>query len=167
MSYEVFLQGPEVYVPVILISLVLTMAAYGAYPLIIARIQEETITKRKYKVRCYCVNFLVNVLFIIINGKSSGSAYLLWTWIFSGSGVRTLRRRGVLEGTQPFGPVKTPTYQESEEIGPKVLEGPDTEGENFPISEKRLQIRFCRKCGFELIAGSDFCSRCGIPVERE
>lgn len=27
--------------------------------------------------------------------------------------------------------------------------------------------RYCRKCGFELIEGSNFCSRCGTPVIRK
>ena len=33
MSYEMFLQGPEVYIPIILISFVITVLAYGAFPL--------------------------------------------------------------------------------------------------------------------------------------
>ena len=34
MSYEMFQQGPAVYVPILLSSLVLTIIAYMAYPLI-------------------------------------------------------------------------------------------------------------------------------------
>ena len=29
------------------------------------------------------------------------------------------------------------------------------------------QSRFCRKCGYELIAGSKFCSKCGTPIVKE
>jgi hypothetical protein len=29
------------------------------------------------------------------------------------------------------------------------------------------QILFCRKCGFKLIDGSDFCSRCGTSIVKE
>ena len=29
------------------------------------------------------------------------------------------------------------------------------------------KIRFCRRCGFELIDGSEYCSRCGTEIEKE
>ena len=29
------------------------------------------------------------------------------------------------------------------------------------------KIRFCRRCGFELIENSEFCSRCGTEIEKE
>ena len=47
MSYELFQQGPAVYVPVILISLVITLGAYCAFPLIFAKVRKNIITKRK------------------------------------------------------------------------------------------------------------------------
>ncbi|MBR2934242.1 MAG: DUF805 domain-containing protein [Oscillospiraceae bacterium] len=28
-------------------------------------------------------------------------------------------------------------------------------------------IKFCRKCGFELLDGSEFCSKCGTPIVKE
>ena len=28
------------------------------------------------------------------------------------------------------------------------------------------EIRFCYRCGFELIPGSDFCSRCGAKLDK-
>lgn len=29
------------------------------------------------------------------------------------------------------------------------------------------KIKFCRKCGFELLEGSAFCSKCGTPIAKE
>ena len=29
------------------------------------------------------------------------------------------------------------------------------------------QIKFCRKCGFELLDGSEFCSKCGTAIVKE
>lgn len=34
-------------------------------------------------------------------------------------------------------------------------------------AQPALEIRFCRKCGFELVQGSNFCSRCGTPIKKE
>lgn len=31
---------------------------------------------------------------------------------------------------------------------------------------KEQKVRFCRECGFELLEGSEFCSRCGTPINR-
>ena len=99
MNYEMFLQGPEVYVPIILISLVITILAYGAFPFIFARTRKKTITKKQYNRRCYGINLFVMFAFCVINGEaSSGGAYLLWTWIFTSAGLKTLQNRGVLVG---------------------------------------------------------------------
>lgn len=94
-----FLEGPEVYIPIILVSLVITILAYGVYPLIFARARKTVITKKQYNRRCYGINLLVMFVFCAINGEaSSGGAYLLWTWIFTSAGLKTLQNRGVLEG---------------------------------------------------------------------
>lgn len=36
-----------------------------------------------------------------------------------------------------------------------------------PGSGATQQIKYCRKCGFELLADSDFCSKCGTPIVKE
>ena len=168
MSYELFEQGPAAYIPVILVSLVITLAAYGAFPLIFARTRKKIITKRKYNVLCYCFNILVMILFIAINGEaSSGGPYLLWTWVFSASGIKTLRNRGVLEGFLPIDYTKTSTYQSSQVMGSDIALETEVKTETPPVQEEKPPIRFCRKCGFELIAGSEFCSKCGTAVIKE
>lgn len=164
MSYELFEQGPAVYIPILLVSLIITLAVYSAFPLIFARTRKKTITKRKYRVLCYCVNFVVMVLFIVMNGEASTSGpYFIWTWVFSASGIRTLESRGLLEGWLPDDHVKT-TSQASEETDSEISIEADAETETPSASEEEPVIRFCRKCGFELIAGSDFCSKCGTAV---
>lgn len=168
MSYELFEQGPAAYIPVILVSLVVTLVAYGAFPLIFARTRKKTITKRKYNVLCYCFNALVMILFIAINGEiSSGAPYLLWTWVFSASGLKTLKRRGVLEGFQVFDHIKTSTSQASQVMGSDIAVEANDKTETPPVQEEKPPIRFCRKCGFELITDSGFCSKCGTAVIKE
>jgi len=94
MNYELFLQGPEVYIPVLLISLVLTVLAYGAFPFILVRTRKKAITKKKFYLLCFGVNFLVMILFKLIGGSSSAAPYVLWTWIFARIGLNKLEGRG-------------------------------------------------------------------------
>ena len=112
MTYELFQQGPAVYIPIILISLVVTLLAYSAFPLIFARARKKVVTKKKYNWLCYGINFLVMIVFFtVLNGEPGNAApYLLWTWVFSASGIKTLKNRGVLEGFQPIDYTKAATY---------------------------------------------------------
>ena len=168
MTYELFNQGPAAYIPIILVSLLITLVAYGAFPLVFARMRKKTITKKKYNLFCYCVNFLVMVLFVAVNGNSSsGAPYLLWTWVFSMSGIKTLKIRGVLEETQNKN-YKNAVATEAAEVA-KTTTSKDTmiAAAGLPVSEEIPRIRFCRKCGFELIDGSEFCSRCGTAITKE
>lgn len=164
MTYELFNQGPAAYIPIILVSLLITLVAYGAFPLVFARMRKKTITKKKYNLFCYCVNFLVMVLFVAVNGNSSsGAPYLLWTWVFSMSGIKTLKIRGVLEETQN----KNYKNDVSTEVANTTISKDSMiAAAEHPVSEEMPRIRFCRKCGFELIDGSEFCSRCGTAITK-
>lgn len=82
MTYEIFQQGASVYVPVILISLIITMVVYCAFPLIFAKARKSEITKKKYKLLCYGINILLCLTFAFINGgATSFLPYLIWTWV--------------------------------------------------------------------------------------
>lgn len=149
MSYELFQQGPEVYIPILLLSLVITVVAYGAFPLIFAKARKSPITKKKYRGLCYGINVAVMFMFIVINGEaSSGGPYLLWTWIFSSWGTRILEDKGLLDdGTYiPSAPTPVQAPQQSKPIV----------GAN--------KICFCRKCGERLIDRSKYCSKCGTEI---
>ena len=107
MSYlELFQQDPAALILVFILSLVITLVAYGAFPLIFAKTCKKSITSRKYRILCFGINAIVMFLFIIANGRaSSGGAYVLWTLVFSNRGVRTLEERGCLkEKTSPNEP---------------------------------------------------------------
>lgn len=97
MNYEQFKQGPEVYVPVLLLSLLITMAAYGAFPLILSRVRKRVITRKRYLLLSYGFNFLVMIAFGAIYGSpSTGAPYFIWTTTFSSVGVWMLKKRGRL-----------------------------------------------------------------------
>ena len=145
--YEMFQQGPAVYVPVLLLMLGITLFAYGAFPIIFAKTRKKTITKKKYNLLCYGINFFVMFLFIVFNGKSSGAPYILWTGIFSSIGLKILKNRGVLDGFQSI--AFKNAFQEQEN------------------TDKTDEIRFCRKCGNKLLDGAKFCNKCGTAVIKE
>jgi len=46
MTYELFEQGPSVYLPIIIFSLIITLISYGAFPLIFAFVRKKEITKK-------------------------------------------------------------------------------------------------------------------------
>lgn len=168
MTYELFNQGPAAYIPIILVSLLITLVANGAFPLVFARMRKKTITKKKYNLFCYCVNFLVMVLFVAVNGNSSsGAPYLLWTWVFSMSGIKTLKIRGVLEETQNKNYKNDVSTEVAEVANTTISKDSMIAAAEHPVSEEMPRIRFCRKCGFELIDGSEFCSRCGTAITKE
>lgn len=168
MTYELFNQGPAAYIPIILVSLLITLVAYGAFPLVFARMRKKTITKKKYNLFCYCVNFLVMVLFVAVNGNSSsGAPYLLWTWVFSMSGIKTLKIRGGLEETQNKNYKNDVSTEVAEVANTTISKDSMIAAAEHPVSEEMPRIRFCRKCGFELIDGSEFCSRCGTAITKE
>ena len=79
-----------------------------------------------------CLGWMFTVLFNI-----------LWTWIFSNYGVKTLDAKGLLDviSTANEGCV-------------------DVSGNNEAIS-------FCRKCGAKLDSDSRFCCKCGTEIKEE
>ena len=95
--YELLKESPASFVVLVLVSLIVTVLVYGAFPIIFANIRKTSITKKKYKRLCYGLNIVGMIFFIVINGKVSGGAYFLWTWILSNYGVKVLEKRKVLD----------------------------------------------------------------------
>lgn len=157
MSYELFQQDPAAYVSILLVSLIITLVAYSAFPLIFAMARKRPITKKKYSILCFLFNFLVMVMFIVINGSSSsGGPYLLWTCVFSALGTNTLKSRGILEEVHSITASKAPARHPNRAIDSAISK-----------SDEKPKIRFCRKCGHELTANSNFCSKCGTDIVKE
>lgn len=158
---DLFAQGPKTYIPILAISLAITILAYGVFPLIFSNIRKKVISRKKYTTICYCVNLLVNFIFVIINGKSSIPAYLLWTSIFAPIGIKTLISRQVLEGFQPI---------KSNDIGFDDEDAENSVGKNNRFDEEAIpeieKIQYCRKCGFKLTDDSEICSNCGANIYK-
>ena len=177
MDYELFLQGPEVYIPVLLISLFITVTAYGAFPLICATARRKPVTRKKYRGLCYGINAAVMFFFIVMNGGAvSIGAYALWTGVFSSLGIKILKSRNVLidltnieqqEEPERWTECKVCGYKEKDIF----YECPQCGNYASPykISQEKPaqcdQILFCRSCGEKLIENSRFCRKCGTKNE--
>ena len=138
--FELFQESPALFFLVIVISLVVTLLVYGAFPVIFSKTRKTPITKKKYKGLCYGINAIGLIFFMILNGASNGAPYLLWTWIFSNCGIKTLTTRELLSDT---------------------LE--NIEETQIPVDK----ILFCRKCGTKIDEDSRFCRKCGTEIKEE
>ena len=67
----------------------------------------------------------------------------------------------VAEEETPVTEGTTPAAEETMLIAEEATREKTSTAEGVP------QIKFCNKCGFELIEGSEFCSKCGIAVVKE
>ena len=147
MSWEIFQQGPEAYIPIFLGSLFITVLAYCAFPVLSAILRKKPIAKKKYKRHCYGANAAVLFLFLLLNGGTLNLwPYLLWTSIFIAAGIKILESDGRL-------------IEDAEE---------EPQGAENPNAAKEFdKICFCRKCGEKLIDGSRFCRKCGTEIAKE
>ena len=176
MSYEIFEMGPAVYIPVLLISLAITVFAFGAIPFITARTQKKTITKKAYMIRCHLFNLIPLILLAVIaKSELSIGPYLIWTSVFESWGLKTLEKRGVLAGADCVGLEDDPNrivectscgYRSQEyfeacpQCGKFAKQYIQTEQENKP----EAKVRFCGNCGEKLLDESKFCRKCGTAV---
>lgn len=178
MSYELFQRGPAVYIPILLLSLIITVVAYGAFPLIFAATRKNPITKKTYRGLCYGINIAVTLIFLVINGGSfGGGSYLLWTWAFSSWGIRILETRGIL--TDGIYIANTPNcvtecqscgyrdknfFNACPECGRYAKRYVCLTEESKAVADR---ILFCRKCGRKLIENSKYCGKCGTKIIQE
>ena len=179
MSYELYQQGPSVYGPALFVSLIITLFAYGAFPVIFAKTRNAPITQKKYTRLCYGVNFAVLFVFIIINGgATNGGPYLLWTWIFTSYGKKLLSKYGVMTdekrpAERPSPPTVSgwqcscgrvhPQYETSCICG-KAKRDNIAQATSSEVVDP---ILFCRKCGHKLSENSRFCTKCGTKIVRD
>lgn len=165
MTLELFEQGPGVYVPILLVSILITAVSYAAYPLLLARFRRKPITARKYRAFCYLFNILVMVFFTALNGSSSGAPYVLWTSAFCHFGKKTLERRKLL--VDPDDPMPVPTSAPSNtalEYTGKFQQPADSI--SAPIKPKESKPRFCKHCGHPIDPATKKCTGCGKQYFR-
>jgi len=186
MSYELYQQGPGVWIPLAILSIVLTAFAYGIIPMVMAWTRSEPITRKRFRRRCFLWNILAMAGFAALNGSVNGAPYLLWTSIFAAWGSKILRNKGLLEdedGPVKYGPdsvtrCKSCGYTSKEyfEACPKcgkfakeyvnaaetAVPANPVPAQVPPTPEKRPI--FCTECGEPSVPGSRFCRKCGARL---
>lgn len=154
-------QNPGMFFVSLIVSLAITLAAYSAFPLIYAGNRTDDIEKRKYVSKCYLVNFCVMILFTVLNGGTPSVApYILWTSVFSKSGVKKLEARNLLADSK-VGEASAAKYDQpvSSAAQPVPVREP------MPVTQPMSsQPRYCRYCGNKLAENSRFCSTCGAAI---
>lgn len=191
-NFELYQENPSLFLIVLLISFVVTIFVYGAFPLIFAKTTKKPITKKKYKRLCYGLNIIGLVFFVVLNGAVSGGPYLLWTWIFSNCGLKMLNSRGLLEDNeQPNGlnngELENNSYENVEESTEKLQQNSDLDidkmspqeaaeyliaeqlGEKYIPKEKqskKTKIKYCSHCGSQIDPVTKKCTGCGKQFFR-
>lgn len=137
MNYKLLSQGLTTNPYGIVITIFITLFAYGFFPIILAATRKTPITKKKYKILCYGFNFVIMFIFLLIRGGAfNGAPYLLWTFVFSNQGRRLLISNDLIIADD---------YSSSDK-------------------ESIVKICFCRKCGEKLADDSNFCRKCGTEI---
>lgn len=84
-----------------IVSFLITSLVYWIFPFAYAQQVKKPITRGKYRLICFAVNFPVMIGFAVISIMSklqaSATSYFMWTIIFSSLGIRILIDRGLLE----------------------------------------------------------------------
>ena len=167
--FELFQENPGLFFLAIAISLVLTLFIYGAFPVIFAKTRKTPITKKKYKRLCYGINFIGVVFFVALNGASNGAPYILWTWVFSNQGLKTLTTKGLLlqsepEPTPPTTLPSSPSLHINDSGESNITASQTITPQDKPASQTP-QVHFCRKCGAKLPLDANFCNKCGTKIQ--
>lgn len=97
MLLEIYEEGIGAVIIYLLISIVITLFAYGSFPIIFSGLRKNEISKRKYRLISYGVNFAIMLVMFFLNGGAANAApYFLWTWVFTAIGIKILDKKEIL-----------------------------------------------------------------------
>lgn len=170
-------------------SLLLTVLTYGAFPMMIAYLRKTPITKKRYYLYCFAVNFAVMVILIAIAVSLSldqevipnGFPFFLWTTVFSNLGIGVLTKKNLIIYPAEKTPVHSfVEYKRTEkETTPQntapvqnvdipvywVGQSSEPDAVNTTVQSRQITRNFCENCGTRLPEGSvKFCPKCGQKI---
>lgn len=163
MTYDLYAEGPNVYVPYLLISILFTVLAYCMFPLVFASLRKKPISSRKYSAICFGVNFIVMLVFVLF-GSTSAVPYFLWTYIFSSLGKKKLLKKAVLNAVPFSNDVERKPHSDSN----LPAETGDAK-EQCHSSETGCtngKKRYCKLCGGIINPSTKKCNDCGKQYFR-
>ena len=169
-------EDQETFSLILIVSLLLTMLAYGIYPLLLARCRRKPITSKRYTLFCFLFNFLVMLIFVVLDGASSGAPYFLWTSVFSFLGKKILSGRNVLidsdadenETEAPTSDVADPAPApvSNVELAHAKESAPAPVPVASPSKPKKQKAIFCKYCGQLIDQDTKKCTGCGKQYFR-
>ena len=149
-------------------SIVITACIYSL-PIIIYRyaIARHPVSPRKARritIIYGIIGFLIMAaLLIAVMGTAPGGSIVLWSFInyaILSSGYEEKNNEAKMN-------VEPAVLHHRENESPlQETAAPDTTSQP-EVHTQPGKIAYCRRCGFKLIEGSAFCSRCGNEIEKE
>ena len=142
MKYEVFMQDPSAYIPVLIWSILLTALIYGVFPFWYSRIRNKPISRKRYSVYCYLFNFLIKIVTLFIQYDINMAPYMIWTSIFCYFGYKKLVLRGMITDSAKANAtnINSDANESNSSIEENIVtsENEDTEGLNNELSSAEL-----------------------------
>ena len=167
-------------------SLIITILIYGAFPMLFSYFRKTPITKKRVFVYSFSVNFVIMVILIAIavsleldqKAIPSGFPYVLWTTIFSNTGIGVLTKHNLIIYPAAKYPVQNVTEYRTPNSNPSpndqdtakipvywVGQGTGSNFSNSASSMRQRKKQFCENCGTKLPEGEiKFCPNCGAEL---
>lgn len=132
-------------------SFLIGILAYAGIPMIFAAARDAKISRKRYRIICFCGNLAVYLIYGFAEGFLMVILpYVLWTGVFVACGRKLLTKRGVLEEGEEAEEQETPAAMPAEEI---------------PAEQATQPAAFCPNCGAEAVEGTKFCRKCGNELQ--
>ena len=161
------------------LSLILTIVAYMAFPLIRLWMNHGKFEKKRAKKIALWNSIVVGAFFCILTvSGDSGSTWnaapaFLYYWINCAvltdkNATSEPRQKANAENTSSYQTVTRPPQisnigETSQTYGTYNISGSDVALKQETIAEQP-KIQFCRKCGNKLAEDSIFCNKCGTKI---
>ena len=161
------------------LNLILTIAAYMAFPLIRLLINQGKFEKKRAKKIALWNSIIVGAFFCFLTfSGNSGSTWsaapaVLYYWI----NCAILTDKKASTESKPKDSIENTSANQEATLSPQIsnvdeiskTDGTyDIDGSDIALKqesvEEQLKIQFCRKCGNKLAEDSIFCNKCGTKI---